>query len=490
MTDIEVLINELPKIIHKLKLTIGNSQDILPQVILINNAQEQLRNIKQAIAQELYCANSQGSHVVTLPRTVKYLLLPNILQVNPAITGNPKSITEKFGNPDTEISLSTLESKINCWLEWGDLLQAIAADILSDANLVNQINLNINYSSLASQIIDLENNLNIQTSHRHKIFAKQILKIEADLLQLQTRLSLVKNTIQNSQSLLTIIMALSSFCGKTGFAIEWLDDAHGLIISSNNHFRELTEILNECDVFTDKIENFKTKLLETKNQNNESNLKKTHTNQQKNNLSSNQVLHRMFIIFSSLTILSVGVWLAKGQIMQVQQVALNLYQENLAASSLKSALKLGMEASFIAQNPPHALSVWQKAASKWQEAISLLQTIPEGTSVSVIAQEKLVRYRLNYIAIIKRANTEKKAVANLASAEKLATEAKFFMDNAPNSLVAWQQAKDKWQKAIKLLESIPKSSSVYEQAQGKLPNYQTHYAAINAILQHKNQSVN
>ncbi|UKO96214.1 hypothetical protein [Nostoc sp. UHCC 0870] len=492
MADIEILINELPQIVYKLKLTIGNSQDIMQQVVLINNAQEQLRNIKQAIAQELCCVTRKANNntVSTISYTIKSLIIPNILQVNPAITGNPGLITEKFGNPETDISLISLQSKINCWLEWGDLLQAIAADILGDANLVNQINLNINYPSLSIQIIEIENRLNINNSNKHKLSHRQILNIEEDLSRLQNRLNLVKNTIQNTQSLLTIMIALSSFCGKSGFSIEWLDDAHELIISSNEHFRELTEIINECDIFEEKINGFQAKLEGIKHKNNQSVITNNHIKRQKYNLSSSKVLQKTLFIFSGLTVLGVGGWFAKEQIMQIHQIGLNLYQENIAKSNFKAALKLGMEASSLAQNPPHALNVWQQAASKWQEAINLLKSIPEGTSVSVIAQEKLVRYQLNYIAITKRATTEKKAVANLELAEKLATEAKFFMETSPNSLTAWQQAKDKWHKSIKLLESIPKSSSVYGQAQSILPNYKSHYAAINAIMQNRIQSVN
>ncbi|AUT01190.1 hypothetical protein CLI64_12685 [Nostoc sp. CENA543] len=483
MTDIEVLINELPKIIYKLRLTIGSSQDIMQQVILINNAQEELRSIRQAIAQEFNRANNQISNISTLSRTAKSLTIPTILQVNPAITGNIESITEKFGNPHTEISVTTLQSKINCWLEWGDLLQAIASDILSDANLVNQTNIHLNYASLSTQILELENNLH------NNLSAKQTLKFEAELLQLQTRLSLVKNTIQNSQGLLTIMIALSSFCGKNGFAIEWLDDAHGLIISTNNNFQELTEILNECDIYAHKIDDFKNTISNIKYQHNQPIINKKHIDQREFN-SSYKALRKLLFIFSGLIVLGIGGWFAKTQIIQIQRMAVNLYQENTAENTFKSALKLGTEASFIAQNPPHTLPVWQKAASKWQKAIELLQSIPEETSVSIKAQERLIRYRRNYIAITKRANTEKNAVAKLAAAEKLATEAKFFMENAPNSLIAWQQAKDKWQQAIKLLQSIPKSSSVYEQAQAKLPNYQTNYAAINAIMENRHQSVN
>ncbi|WP_180277685.1 hypothetical protein [Nostoc sp. 'Peltigera malacea cyanobiont' DB3992] len=46
MANLEVLVSELPTLIQSLKLTIGDSNQITEQIILINNAQEELRNIK------------------------------------------------------------------------------------------------------------------------------------------------------------------------------------------------------------------------------------------------------------------------------------------------------------------------------------------------------------------------------------------------------------------------------------------------------------
>lgn len=486
MVEIEVLINELPRTVGQLKLTIGNSQDMMQQVILINNAQEQLRHLKQAIAKKLSCVTTQVNTTHAVASAAKGLVIPNILKFNPAITGNQGLISEKFGYPDTDISLITLQSKINCWLEWGDFLQAIAADILGDANLVSQINSHINHPSLSLQVLNLEKLLSEHNSLQKKLSRKQILNIYQDLSHSEDRLKTVKNTIQHSQTLLTLMIALSSFFGKAGFSIEWLDDAHSLIVSSNNHFQELTDILNECESFSSKINGFKNNITAIKQPKNQV----VSRTRQKITSSSSQIFRKTLLMLCGLTALGVGGWLVKGQIIQLQETSLNLYQENMAVSNFKSALKLGMEAAAIAQNPPHALPVWKQAASKWQEAINLLQSIPEGTSVSAKAKERLIRYQQNYVAIAKRANTEKKSLVKLKAAEKLATEAKFFMETSPNSLTAWQEAKNKWQQAIKLLESIPQSSSVYRQAQATLPTYKTQYTAINAILQTRIQSVN
>ncbi|ABA24122.1 conserved hypothetical protein [Trichormus variabilis ATCC 29413] len=504
MTDLEILINNLPKIVYGLRLTLGNSQEIIQQVVLINQAQEQLHNIQQAISyalaeaitQPLSLATHKGTATPPQLSAARCLLLPSILRVEPTITGNTRLITEKFGNPAIEISLDTLKSKINYWLEWGNLLQAIAADILSDSHLVNKVNADISHPSLSTHIEHLSKSIDIKLAFSNpKILEKQIqqiINIEEEVLKAQDRLFYVVNTIKNSQGLLTILLAISSFCGQSGFAIEWLDDTHELIISSENKFQELTDILDDCEKFQDRLTAFLTECQQLKEQAQKSLTNNKYINRRTEKLANNfsPILHTTLFITSSLVILIFGIGIIKDKINQPQHTTQNVDPETQAASNFKSALKLGMEASSIAQNPPHPVTVWQKAASKWQQAIKFLNLIPEGTSVSIKAHDRLIRYRRNYDAINKRAASEQQALMNLEAAEKLATEAAFFIKNSPNSLLAWQQSKDKWLQAITLLEAIPRNSFTYQQAQATLPNYKTHYAAINAIIQNRLQSVN
>lgn len=503
MTDLQTLINNLPKIVYGLRLTLGNSQEIRQQVALINHAQEQLRNIQQtisteAIAQKSSYTTHKGTATLTQVDTTKSLLVPSIFQVEPNISGDPRLITEKFGNPEIEICLDTLKSKIDYWIEWGDFLQAIAADILSDTNLINQVNLDSNYPSLTKQIECLRKSLNIKLafgdSRTLDKQIQQILNVEEDISKTQHRLLYIINTIKSSQGLLTIFLAISSFCGQSGFAIEWLDDAHELIISSEGKFQELTDILNDCQIFKDKLTAYLSQCQQLKEQAqkslNQKNYKHQNSNKLTNNFSALQLRSITFLAISSLAILSLGSWIIKDAINPPQPANQNIDRETQALSNFKSALKLGIEASSLAQDPPHPLTKWQQAASKWQQAINFLNQIPEGTSVSAKAQERRIRYRRNYNAINGKVASESQALNNLETAQKLANEAAFFMRNSPNSLSAWQQAKDKWEQAIQLLESIPKNSFVYQQAQATLPNYKTHYAAINAIIQNRFPSVN
>ena len=248
MANLEILVSELPTLIQSLKLTIGDSNKIMEQIILINNAQEKLRNIKKLIAQDLRFENVKNSAIATLPRlfTGATLFIPSVGLVDPAIA-------EKFGNSETKISLTDLQSKIDSWIEWSYFLQAIAADILSDIQLVNQLNSDINHLSLTTtfQLISESLKLNLDFANSN-ILERQIQKIsnyKNDLLQLQHKLNYIFITIKNSRSLLNILLGVSAFYGKSGFTLEWLDDDHELIISSEGKSQELTDILNDCDYF-------------------------------------------------------------------------------------------------------------------------------------------------------------------------------------------------------------------------------------------------
>ena len=79
-----------------------------------------------------------------------------------------------------------------------------------------------------------------------------------------------------------------------------------------------------------------------------------------------------------------------------------LNTEQKAAENLETAKKLAMEASVMVQNPSQSAEVWLQAKAKWQEAISLLEAIPNNTFVSAQAKEKLTVYRTNYTAVSQR----------------------------------------------------------------------------------------
>ncbi|QKQ72264.1 hypothetical protein [Nostoc sp. TCL240-02] len=492
MANLEILVSELPTLVQNLKLTIGDSNKIMEQIISINNAQEQLRNIKKLIAQELRLENVKNSAIATLPQigTVASLFLPSVGLVDPAIA-------EKFGHSKTKISLTDLQSKIDDWIEWGYFLQAIAADILSDDSLVNQLNSNINHLSLFAQLQVVSENLKIiLVFENFHVLENQIQKInnyQDELLQLKQNLNYIFNTIKNSRSLLNILLGVSAFCGKSGFALEWLDDDHELIISSDSKFQELTDILNDCDHLQEQIailiiqgETLREQAeqaLKKIEQENHNKLTISQHIQILPKFSTPKILRSVLIVVSSLLVLGFGSWKIKEQSLQWQQMNLSSTQEESASAKFKSAQKFGMEAASLVQKPPHPLKVWQQAKTKWHQAIMLLDSIPDETSVYDKAKKKLAYYQINYKSITQRVLIEKKAVANLESAQKLAIEANLLVQNSHHLLLIQQQAKNKWEQAINLLEAIPESTSVSIQAKETLPIYKINYANISKIMQ-------
>lgn len=504
MADLETLINELPKLLLRLNLSIGNSHEIMQQIIVINNIQKQLRNLQKLINQEVKFAQIKNNTVSTLPRfiTVASLLNSSLASLNTDSNNRVKFLADTFGNPEIKLSFIDLQIKIDCWIEWGDLLQAIAADILSDAQLVEQLNSDVNYPNLPTKFQEIYEILEINLEFENfQVLQEQILQISNlhdEIVQVKSRLNYINNTIKSSHSLLTILLGISSFFGKSGFTLEWLDDEHELIISCDGKFQEITDIFNECELFqkqidtlllqanslTEKAEQALLKIEQERitKQNEKNNIKILPNVLAKKPKNLLKIGNLTLAIALSLSILGFGGWIAKEKILQIQQQNQSLNQEADAVANFKAALKLGLEASALVQKPPHPLIVWQRAETKWQQAIKLLASIPQGTSVFEKAQNKLVRYRLNYTAISKKAINEKQALANWKLAQKLATEATFFVETSPRSVVVLQQAKNKWQQAINLLEAIPKNTFIYKQAKETLPSYKTHYATMSTII--------
>jgi hypothetical protein len=109
-----------------------------------------------------------------------------------------------------------------------------------------------------------------------------------------------------------------------------------------------------------------------------------------------------------------------------------LKAEQTAASQLDKAQTLAWQAAVTVQNPPHSLKVWQRAGSKWEEAIALLEAIPNTTSIFLKGQEKLATYRSNYSAINQRIRTEIQALQTLKQFSEVASQ----LNNIPSDALA------------------------------------------------------
>lgn len=140
-------------------------------------------------------------------------------------------------------------------------------------------------------------------------------------------------------------------------------------------------------------------------------------------------------------------------------------------ASLKTALEKANQAANLSQKPPHPASTWQKIQTLWQEAIALLEGIPQDSETYKIAQQKLPAYRQNLAAVKNRFTQENLGEEKLKEAEKLAQLAttKEAIAQFPSS---WEEIAGYWQQAIKQLNAVLASTVAHEQAQKLLPEYE------------------
>lgn len=253
MADFKELINELPNLADRLKLSVSDANDISQQIVHIGNVQDKLQKIKEEIEAELGREKFQNKAMGALPffgTVIASFFIPGGFLLDAAITAGAIFFAEKFGNSETELTLNHLQVKIEDWIDWGEWLKKTAEDIFSDDQVINKIIFQHQQFSLPTQFQRLDENLMINLAFGEpKVLQQQIRQIiqaQKNLLQVKLLLNEVINYIGYGEDILKILLGLSAFFGKSGFALEWFDDERGLIISSNGQFQALADVIDEC----------------------------------------------------------------------------------------------------------------------------------------------------------------------------------------------------------------------------------------------------
>lgn len=511
MADFGQLLEELPNIADSLKLSIGDANKIRCEATRLNKIGLKLQDIHQAIDKELGFEKFKNTAMRALPflGTAASFFIPGGFIVDAVIAGGAGFISDKFGDPEAEVTLEDLKFRVEDWIDWSNNLQEFAQDFLSNKQLLAHINTEQLKPSVIEQIKNIEsclkNNLDFSNYNLLKKELEKIKNAQHQLTELQKRLNQITDIIENSESITDLLFAITSFFGNCDFALDWFHEEYGLIISSYDNFISLGDIFNECESLREKSANLilqantlkgqveqNLKYIEQENRKekaNSLNSASDATSQVKNNTEvqtqlkereSSQITKQksfVVILISIFSILGFGAWIGREKILPVQPISAASNQE-IEIANFKNAQEIAMEAALIVQNNPNSLDTWEQAETKWQKVLKLLENIPEGTSVYYDAKNKLATYRLNYETLKKKLVKEREANLNWENAQKIALEAAIIVQNPPHAKEVWQQAKDKWEQSIKLLEAIPKDTFLYQQAQEKLITYRTNYTAI------------
>ena len=89
--------------------------------------------------------------------------------------------------------------------------------------------------------------------------------------------------------------------------------------------------------------------------------------------------------------------------------------------TFETAKSFGWQAALKAQNPPHNATHWGETAALWQQAISLLDQIPQGDGHYAIAQEKKSLYQQN----LQQIQARQLAAQNAKTAQATSTSPQF-----------------------------------------------------------------
>ncbi|HEY9763565.1 MAG TPA: hypothetical protein V6D07_13625 [Trichocoleus sp.] len=151
---------------------------------------------------------------------------------------------------------------------------------------------------------------------------------------------------------------------------------------------------------------------------------------------------------------------------------LQRYQSDVSAlTHLLEAQRKAADAAQKSQNPPHPVERWVEVNHLWQQAIGLLERVPNNSSLYSHAQTKLTEYRVNADAIAHRITAEENAEASLNAALQAAKLAQHRMETADSTL-GWQLVAREWRTAISNLMLVPKGTQAYPEAQKYLLDYQ------------------
>ena len=157
--------------------------------------------------------------------------------------------------------------------------------------------------------------------------------------------------------------------------------------------------------------------------------------------------------------------------LEARHLLLTNREEIESLGQIRMALVKGAAASNMSQNPPHPVQDWMKMQSLWQEAIALLEQIPEDSKAYAFANYKLERYRKYLAGITGKLTTESEANEKLNIAKKQAqlAQTREVIAQFPET---WEQAEKDWRNAVEKISKVPADTMAYQEAQNLVFKYE------------------
>ncbi|MDZ7959744.1 MAG: hypothetical protein RMY34_17980 [Aulosira sp. DedQUE10] len=150
-------------------------------------------------------------------------------------------------------------------------------------------------------------------------------------------------------------------------------------------------------------------------------------------------------------------------------------QASLSASSDKidqvvKALQAASLAMKKTQTPANSIEELQARQKLWRRAITPLEAMGSNSEFYELAQVKLLSYRTSLQTVNQQLLVAEKWVKKLSASKAVASNAN-QKEATAKSLIDLQKVQFSWQVAVNALNSIPRTSSEYQEAQQLLQEY-------------------
>ncbi len=161
-------------------------------------------------------------------------------------------------------------------------------------------------------------------------------------------------------------------------------------------------------------------------------------------------------------------WSSRYQMSQELKASLSGRSEKI--NQVVKALQTASLATQKVQTPAHSLEELQARQHLWRQAIAPLEAISSSSELYGLVQGKLLNYRVRLHAVNQQIFTEEKWLKKLIAAKAVANAAKKQEANA-KSLNDWQKVQSTWLVVANTLNTIPRTSAGYQEAQKLLVDY-------------------
>lgn len=155
---------------------------------------------------------------------------------------------------------------------------------------------------------------------------------------------------------------------------------------------------------------------------------------------------------------------------EAETLATNLSRKSETINKVVKAFGAASLATKKSQTPANSLEELKARQKLWRQAIAPLETISANNELYGLVQPRLGIYRAKLRTVNQQLQLEDKWLKKITAAKNVANAA-IKQETTAKTLSELQKVQSTWQVAINALSIIPKTSSVYSQAQQLLIEY-------------------